>query len=321
MSKIVALDRERESLRHALGPVVAEALADELVTDVLLNADGRVWVDMLGVGRQWTGETLPPDRAEHALRQLANFCGVPLTRQAPVLSATMPGLGERVAGTIPPITSAPTFAIRVPPRTVFGLEAFEGRGAESFSQEATVRRIEEAGTNMGLLRRAVEERRNILIAGAIGSGKTSLLSALMQLDGVRRDRVLALEDTRELALDGIDDHVRLLTSSEVDMRALVQLSLRYRPDRILIGEMRSGSAALEWLHSCNTGASGSLATIHANSCEDALGRVADLCSEVTVQTPDRAIKTAIGAVVFVVRTATGRAIKEVVLTHNSHHTS
>jgi type IV secretion system protein TrbB len=312
MSTVAAL-RVEDALRHALGHDVARILDDPTTTDLLLNADGHLIVDRLGIGRVDTGCTMSPSDAKAALCLLADHCGVPLTRQSPILSATMPDTNERIAGTIPPITVRPTFAIRKPPVKVFELEAFAGKVSESFPADVMARRIEEAGTPLGTLRRAVDERRNIVIAGSTGSGKTSLLSALMALESVRRDRCLILEDTAEIACSA-PDRVNMLTSQDVDMRALVQLALRYRPDRIVLGEVRSGLAALEMIMAMNTGHTGSLTTIHANGCADAIGRIEDLCATVCTQTPTRAIRAAIGCVVFVTRTMKGRAIKEVVLT-------
>jgi type IV secretion system protein VirB11 len=102
-----------------------------------------------------------------------------------------------------------------------------------------------------------------------------------------------------------------MTSDEVTMRRLVQLSLRYRPDRIILGEVRSGDAAIELIHAMNTGHSGSFCTVHANSARDALGRLEDLCAEVCPQPPCRSIATAIGCIACLRRTAAGREVSEV----------
>jgi type IV secretion system protein TrbB len=311
MSTVSAL-RVEDALRHALGHDVARILDEPTTTDLLLNADGHLIVDRLGIGRVATGHTMSPADALTALCLLADHCGVLLTRQTPILSATMPGSGERVAGTIPPTTNAPTFAIRRPPGKVFELDAFSSKVAGSFPPDVMARRIEEAGSPIGMLRRAVDDRMNIVVAGATGAGKTALLSALMAQESVKRDRCLILEDTTEIQCSA-HDRVHMLTSPTVDMRSLVQLALRYRPDRIVVGEVRSGPAALEMIMAMNTGHTGSLTTIHANSCADAIDRIEDLCATVCTQTPTRAIRAAIGCVVFVTRTMTGRAIKEVVL--------
>lgn len=312
MSTVVEM-RLDSALRHALGADVARFLDEDGVTDLMLNADGRLWVDRAGHGREDTGRTLATADAEAALRLIAHDCGVPHTRTAPVLSATLPRSGERIAATIPPVTARPTFAIRKPPAVTFELSAFEPNGGEAFQTAGEGSDDPSPGTvgpALRALRQAVAERRNILIAGSTGSGKTSCLSALLRIPSVQRDRCLVLEDTREICIDA-PDHVRMLTSPEVSMRALVQLSLRYRPDRIILGEVRSGDAAIELIHAMNTGHSGSFCTVHANSARDALGRLEDLCAEVCPQPPCRSIATAIGCIAFLRRTRTGREISEV----------
>jgi type IV secretion system protein VirB11 len=271
-----------------------------------------LWVDRAGRGREDTGRTLYAADAEAALRLIAHDCGVPLTRTAPVLSATLPRTGERIAATIPPITHRPTFAIRKPPAVTFELEAFapQGMPLREAGKASDPSLPGNGGSALGALRQAVAERRNILIAGSTGSGKTSLLSALLQLPSVRAARCLVLEDTHEIRIEA-PDHVRMLTSPEVPMRALVQLSLRYRPDRIILGEVRSGDAAMELIHAMNTGHAGSFSTVHANSARDAPGRLEDLCAEVCPQPPCRSIATAIGCIAFLRRTQAGREVSEV----------
>ncbi len=313
MSTVVEM-RLDSALRHALGADVARFLDEDGVTDLMLNADGRLWLDRAGRGREDTGRALAAADAEAALRLIAHDCGVPLTRTAPVLSATLPRTGERIAATIPPVTARPTFAIRKPPSVTFDLTAFEPKGGEGLQTAGEGRDDPSPGIGgspaLRALRQAVAERRNILIAGSTGSGKTSCLSALLQIPSVQRDRCLVLEDTQEIAVPAAD-HVRMLTSPGVTMRTLVQLSLRYRPDRIILGEVRSGDAALELIHAMNTGHSGSFCTVHANSARDALGRIEDLCAEVCPQPPCRSIATAIGCIAFLRRTPTGREITEV----------
>ena len=300
MTAVIASRREADSLRHSLGPCIAAALTDDRTTDILLNEDGRLWIDRAGGGRQDSGSTLDPDQAERALRSLANHCGVPLTRTAPVLSATLPS-GERVAGTIAPVTSRPTFAIRKPPRVTFALDDFTAKVSKTVRAAGKSERV--SGKNLALLLAAVEARRNLLIAGSTGSGKTSLLSALLAIPSVAADRMLVIEDTCELRIAAAD-HVRFLTTPEVGMRDLMRLALRYRRDRIVLGEVRSGDAAIELIHAMNTGHCCSFCTVHANSAQDALGRLEDLCAEVCPQPPCRSIATAIGGIVFVQRRRT-----------------
>src|SRR5574337_138501 len=311
----IARERVDIALRYALGTDIGNLLEDPTITDVMLNEDGAIWADGAGLHRRDSGFTMRSEDALSALFLIADHCGEPLTRQAPVLSATLPRTGERIAATIAPITQQPTFAIRKPPQKVFEIGQFEtyDRLAQAnspcFHGSMTLLQTDP----ISILNHAIDDRRNILIAGSTGSGKTSLASALLcSAPDLVAARCIILEDTAELVC-GAPDHVRMLTTPGVGMRELVQLSLRYRPDRIIVGEVRSGGAAIELIHAMNTGHQGGISTIHANSCIDALGRIEDLCSEVCHQPPRRAIATGIGCIVFVTRTATGRAIAEVML--------
>lgn len=313
MNDEIVAKRLYGAFRAALGKEVERLLDDPTLTDLMCNADSKVWSDRLGRGREDTGIIMRQRDIDTALRIVADHAGRLLTRTEPILAATLPITGERIAATIPPVTFAPTFALRKPPGAVFDIEAFAG-GADAVDIGTTNDCIGANGDLLGRVLAAVEARKNILIAGGTGSGKTSLLSCLLQLESVKRDRLIAIEDQQELAI-GSPDHVRFLTTPEVSTRDLVRLCLRYRPDRILIGEVRSGDAALEMIHANNTGASGSLCTIHANSAADALGRLEDLCSEVCTQTPVRAISAAIDTIVFMARMPDGRrAIREVMMT-------
>lgn len=308
MKHSLALQRETAALWHSLGGAVEQALADPLVTDLMLNADGRLWVDRTGQGRTFTGATIEAPEANAILRLLANHAGVPVTRDCPLVSATLPGSGERFAGTFPPVTERPTFAIRKPPATTFPLEAFLAEGPAA--GDAPCAEDERTGDPRVLaLKRAVAAKKNILIAGGTGSGKTSLLSALLALPSVRDDRCLILEDTQEIRIEA-PDSLRMLTTPTVSMRDLVRQCLRYRPDRLILGEVR-GAEALDLVFALNTGHGGSFATLHANSAGDAMARLEDLCSTAAVTVPRRSIATAFQCVAFVRRTASGRCIDEV----------
>ena len=145
-----------------------------------------------------------------------------------------------------------------------------------------------------------------------GSGKTTLANALLAEPAFALDRVVIIEDTAELQCAAAD-RVELLTKRiepAVTMADLVRDTLRLRPDRIVIGEVRDGSA-LDLLKAWNTGHPGGLATIHANSAHEALSRLEDLIGEVTQRIPHRAIAAAINIVVFIERTREGRRVRSV----------
>ncbi len=295
----IVSDRKVAALRQAMGPVIAAALADRRVVEVMVNPDGKIWVDKIGEGRSYTGETLAHDDADRILRLLADHAGEVVTRDRPRISATLPVTGERFQGAFMPIVANPAFAIRKRPEIVFTLEDYIREGIMS---EAMA----------GALRQAAETRQNLLIAGGTGSGKTTLANAILALPAFARDRVVLIEDTAELQCSA-EDRLEMLTKRTqppVTMTDLVRDTLRLRPDRIIIGEVRDGSA-LDLLKAWNTGHPGGLATIHANSAVEALSRLEDLIGEVTQRVPYRAIAQAINLVVFIERTPDGRRVRSV----------
>ena len=165
-----------------------------------------------------------------------------------------------------------------------------------------------------MIRRAVVERKNILVAGGTGSGKTTLVNAILAEPPFRSDRIVLIEDTKELQCPA-EDKVELLTKNtepRVTMTDLLRMTLRLRPDRIIIGEVR-GPEALAMLKAWNTGHPGGIATIHANSATEALQRIEDLVGEASQIIPKRSIASAVNLVIFVERVsdAPGRKVSAV----------
>ncbi|MGA0608402.1 P-type conjugative transfer ATPase TrbB [Phenylobacterium sp. VNQ135] len=292
----VAAGRKLEALRHALGDAVLSALVQPQIVEVLANPDGRLVVDHVADGRRDTGERLSAAARERAIRLVAEHVGEPVTREDPRLSGVLPS-GERFQGFLPPVSSAPTFSIRKRPPVVWRLEDY-------VAQDVLVPAQARA------LRSAVVDRRNILISGGTGSGKTTLANALLAEPGFTDDRVFLIEDTPELQCSAWD-RVSVLTRRHpkpIGVVDLVRDALRMRPDRIVIGEMRDGAAALETLKAWNTGHPGGLSTIHANSAPEALLRLEDLLQEVVAQPPRRAIAQALDVLVHLRRTPGGRSV-------------
>jgi P-type conjugative transfer ATPase TrbB len=296
----VTADRKNTALRHALGPVIVEALGDRMVVEVMVNPDGKIWVDKIGEGRSWTGQRLAPADAERILRLLADHVGEVVTRENPRVSATLPETGERFQGAFMPLVTAPTFAIRKRPEVIFTLSQYVEQQIMSEGQA-------------DILRDAVIGRQNIVVAGGTGSGKTTLLNAILAEEAFASDRVILIEDTAELQCAAADC-VQLLTKRTeppVTMAHLVHDVLRLRPDRIIGGEVRDGATALSLLKAWNTGHPGGCTSIHANSAHEALTRLEDLIGEVSERIPYRAITQAINVVIYIERTATGRRVREV----------
>jgi P-type conjugative transfer ATPase TrbB len=297
--------RRRAVLAAALGPEVAAALNAPEVTEALINADGRLWLDRAGSGLEATSVVIPAADREAAVRLLAHEAGETVGPDRPLLSAVLPGSAARVQAVLPPLVAAPVLAIRKRPERIFTLDDYVASGA------ATEAQAEE-------LRAAIRDRRNIIVAGGAGSGKTTLLNALLAEPAFRAARTLVLEDTAELQVSG-ENVVQLLTKragAPVTLRDLVQTALRLRPDRIIVGEVRD-AAALDVLKAWNTGHPGGLLTLHANSAADALGRLEDLCLEAGSGDPSRLIAQGVQLIVFIERMAEGRRISQI-LTPNPH---
>jgi P-type conjugative transfer ATPase TrbB len=266
---------------------------------VMVNPDGKIWVDRIGEGRSWTGEHLAAADADRILRLLADHAGEVVTRDHPRVSATLPLTGERFQGAFMPVVSSPAFAIRKRPEVVFTLDEYVAGGMMTKAQ-ATI------------IRAAAVARQNMLIVGGTGSGKTTLANSILAEPAFAEDRVVLIEDTAELQCSA-EDQIQMLTKRTeppVTMTDLVRDTLRLRPDRIVSGEVRDGSA-LDLLKAWNTGHPGGLATLHANSAAEGLSRLEDLIGEVTQTIPHRAIGQAIDLVIHISRTPTGRQVSEI----------
>jgi type IV secretion system protein VirB11 len=290
--------RQQESLYHALGPLIADALAQPDVVEIMANPDGTLWVDRAGVGREKVGR-IEQAAAETTIRLLASHMGETVTPDRPAVAGVLPRSGERFQGLLPPLAERPVFTIRKRASIVFTLDDYVAKGI-----------LSAAGAEV--IRRAVVDRKNILVAGGTGSGKTTLVNAILAEPPFKGDRIVIIEDTKELQCPA-DDKVELLTKNtepRVTMTDLLRMTLRLRPDRIIIGEVR-GPEALAMLKAWNTGHPGGVATIHANSAADALRRIEDLVGEASQLVPRRSIASAVNLVIFIERTSTGRSVRQI----------
>ncbi len=266
-----SFSRGARMLRTALGPAIAAFLEDFGVVEIMLNPDGRLWIDRLSGGLEETGHHLSPADGERIIRLVAHHVGAEVHAAAPRVSAELPETGERFEGLLPPVVAAPAFAIRKPAVAVFTLEDYAAAGIMSPAQAVT-------------LRAAVLDRKNILVAGGTSTGKTTLTNALLAEIANTNDRVVLIEDTRELQC-AAPNLVALRTKDGVASLAdLVRSSLRLRPDRIPIGEVR-GAEALDLLKAWGTGHPGGIGTIHAGSAIGALRRLEQLIQEAVITVP------------------------------------
>lgn len=291
-------ERRRGMLRTAMGPAIALALDEPDVVEVLVNPDGRLWLDRHGSGRSDTGVVLTPHEAERIIRLVASHVRAEAGGTSPIVSAELPETGERFEGLLPPVTLAPCFAIRKPATTTFNLSDYV---KAQIASQAVAKMLAEA----------VAKGRNILVAGGTGSGKTTLANALLAEVAGLDQRVVIIEDTRELRCDA-RDAVALRTKPGVATLAdLVRSTLRLRPDRIVVGEVR-GAEALDMLKAWNTGHPGGIATVHANSARAALYRVEQLIQEAVTTVPRRLIAEAVDLVVFIKGRGPARRIETAV---------
>ena len=270
-SRTEAISRGARMLRTALGPAIASWLEDPGVVEIMLNPDGRLWVDRLTEGLADTGERLSAADGERIVRLVAHHVGAEVHPDTPRVSAELPETGERFEGLIPPVVSAPAFAIRKPAVAVFTLDDYVFAGIMS-ADEAD------------LLRRAVARRRNIVVAGGTSTGKTTLVNALLAEVAKTSDRVVLIEDTRELQCKSPNLEALRTKDGVASLSDLVRSSLRLRPDRIPIGEVR-GAEALDLLKAWGTGHPGGIGTIHAGSALGALRRLEQLIQETVVTVP------------------------------------
>jgi P-type conjugative transfer ATPase TrbB len=275
-------------LRTALGPLIAGHLEDPTVVEVMLNPDGRLWIDRLSGGLEDTGSRVRAADAERIVRLVAHHVGLEIHAGSPRISAELPESGERFEGLVPPVVAAPCFAIRRPAVAVFTLGDYVQAGIMS-------------GLQADLLRAAVRERKNILVAGGTSTGKTTLVNALLAEIAQTGDRVVLIEDTRELQCAAPNLVALRTKDGAATLSDLVRSALRLRPDRIPIGEVR-GAEALDLLKAWGTGHPGGVGTLHAGSAMGALRRLEQLIQEAVVTVP----RALIAETIEVIAVLTGR---------------
>jgi pilus assembly protein CpaF len=259
---------------------IADQIVDPEVTEIMVNGDGAIFAERAGQVVRVEGVTLTERNLQVAVRNIARALGDDISLEKPLLDSRMPD-GSRVAAVLPPCSIG---------GTTLTIRKFQYR---LFTAEELVRIGTLTPEVVGHVRRAVERRENILIAGGTSTGKTTLLNALAALLPPT-DRLVVIEDTAELRLDK-PNLVRFEARREqagvpaITIRDLLRATLRHRPDRILLGEVRGGEA-FDLLMALNTGHAGTLSTIHAKSAEQALARLTSCVLQSGVELPYAAIR-------------------------------
>lgn len=293
-------ERAKIKIERDLGPDLLAALADPKTVEIMLNADGKLWQERLGEKMRQIG-ILTTSRAESIIKTIAGYHGKEITKGRPLLECELPIDGSRFAGQFPPIVTAPTFAIRKKAVAIFTLEHYVDALILSKSQYAVIEN-------------AIKYHRNILVTGSTGSGKTTLVNAIinMMVTLDPSERIFIIEDTGEIQC-AAENFVQYHTTIDITMTMLLRTTLRMRPDRILVGEVR-GPEALDLLMAWNTGHEGGAATLHANNARAGLDRLSLLIS----MHPDSPkhieplIGEAVQLIVHIARTQEGRRVTEII---------
>jgi type IV secretion system protein VirB11 len=291
--------RGLEALSRYFGPTINAALVDTQVVEIMLNPDGQIWIEFLGERGMVKAGDMDAAQAMGIVTTVAGILDAVVTPDSPILECELPSDGSRFEALIPPVVIRPMFAIRKKALRVFTLADYVGQGIMTEVQKDAIER-------------AVADQQNILVCGGTGTGKTTLANAI--LEAIARispgHRIITIEDTRELQ-SKIDNEAALRTSDNVDMTRLLRATMRLRPTRIIVGEVRDASA-LALLKAWNTGHPGGVGTVHANNAPAALVRVGQLIQEAGVPPAPELIAEAINVIVSIVRTASGRRIEEVI---------
>jgi type IV secretion system protein TrbB len=310
-------------LRRELGDQVLRLLDDNLTEDILLNPDGSLWVKRMGQGFSRIGE-MPAAQAASALGTIAAWRGTVLNHERPILETELPIDGSRFEGLVSPVVRRPVFAIRLRPRKIFSLDDYEADGILTDSNDPLnrLRRRDDfldgvrGLKHADVIRAAVRARKNILVVGSTGSGKTTLVNGI--LDSLAQltphDRVISIEDTTELQCP-VKNYLDLRAVGSVTMLECLRACMRLKPTRIVVGEVR-GAEAHTLLKAWNTGHPGGAATIHANDALSGLIRLESLVAEATSAPQQTLIAEAVDLVVFVDEESSvkaGRKVREVLL--------
>ena len=296
-----AAEEMRKDISALSEDIFAKALYNSNVAEIILNADGRIWIaeieglDGERLGKMEAVGDMAPENAESFLQIVAESLGGTIDGNNPVLDGYLVSGGAKIIGFVPPVTVAPTFYIKKPPQNVTGLSHYED--TEALHSDHYIAFL-----------KAVEENKNIVITGNAGSGKTTFANAILaDMENQNKGkRPIIIEDAPELRVQ-CNNKVTLHTTQSISTQDLLEAGLRMRPDRIIVGDVRGGEA-LTILRAWSTGYSGGLITICANDLDAGISRLRNLAHEaepLPEEKIDQLIADAVGMLIHVEKTSTG----------------
>lgn len=296
-------DKTLKMLRTAMRGFI-DYFDDPRVVEIMLNCDKSLWVERVGEGMFDTGRRIEPVDAERFISIVSTVTQDKINKAKPFLSGELPIWGSRIQAVIPPGSINPIFSIRQKAKVIFPLEDYVAKGIMTPQQRDVIISM-------------VKQRKNILVVGGTGTGKTTLTNAILQEIAKTKSRLLILEDTAELQCDYSNTNF-LRQREGFSMRQMVRSCMRLRPDRIVVGEVTDG-AALDLLKAWNTGHPGGISTIHADSAAAGLIRLEQLIQEVLPVPQRTLIGEAVDIIVYIERTENSRRIKEIIRVDGYKH--
>ena len=296
------LDKRKESINRlieyfydALGDENRELLKEDDIIELYTNNDRKIWVDTLSKGRYFTGKYMEASESMRIIQSVADYTDKIVDKTCPFISAELPGTGSRFQGVIPPIVDNPVFNIRKKGIKIFTLDDYVKSGSLTVNQKEII--IE-----------AVNAKKNILIVGATSTGKTTFANAVIAEIAKTGDRLIIMEDTKEIQ-SVAEDTLRLLTSDFASMLDLFKSSMRQRPDRLIAGEVR-GEEALNMLIGWNSGHPG-ICTIHSYTAIGGLRQLEQYVQIKSVSAQEKLIASAVNLIIVIKKIGTERKITEI----------
>lgn len=283
-------------LNYSLGEEVVKYFSDDNVIEIMLNDDGKLWIDTFD-GTKDTGVIIDNEKALNVAYLLASHIGAEINQDCPHLGGELPGTGFRFQIEIPPIVSNVSFNIRKKAIRVFSLNDYLKNEVMTIRQK-------------NIIEEAVKDRKNILVVGGTSSGKTTLCNAILKEIAKYKNRVVLIEDVQELQCE-TENKVRMKTCKNTSIRDLIKITMRKTPERIIVGEIRDG-AALDLLKAWNSGHPGGISTIHADDCLGGLEKLEQYIQEVSANPQSKLIARAVDLVVVIAKVEGQRKITQIV---------